>query len=176
MQILYDEHHIAFVVLVPFQQGKKDIQKSIGLTLLVRLSHHGCLLVQHDTWRCFLATHAVILMVFEHADGSVNPYTQVIDERLFLLSQFVTIIRINQVFGVNMSKYLLIAILSFKQHLRQNEHAVIYIWVGIEIVAHITPSQVSLHILKQTKPFEDVCHVFIIVLVFFYQYAHNLAF
>ena len=176
MQILYDEHHIALVVLVPFQQGKKDIQKSVGLTLLVRLSHHGRLLVQHDAWGCLLATHAVVLMVFEHANGSINPYAQIIDERLFLQSQFVAIICINQVFGVDMSKHFLITILSFKQHLRQNEHAVVHIWVWIEIVAHITQAHLSIHILKHTKPFEDVCHVFIIVLVFFYQYAHNLAF
>lgn len=86
----------------------------------------------------------------KHGDGSVYPHTQVVDKRVFLGGQFLAVLGFYQVLGFDMPEHLFFAKLAFQQYLGQNKHAVVHVGVIVKVVAYITQTDFSLHVLKYT--------------------------
>ena len=117
MLVLHNEEEETLIVSVELYQRQQNVKICVAQSACA--GAHLCYLLVVDN-ACI-----VTFVVLEHHYGAVNPYGKLIEEVFLLGFHFPILVRADNIFGLVFAKYKFLAIHIFKQHLRQNEYAVL---------------------------------------------------
>ena len=116
----------------------------------------------------------IALAILKYHDGTVYPHGKLIDKVSLLGFQWILYVKIGNVLWMIFAKYTLLPVNVLQQDLWQNEYTVFQ--QGVIVIPYIVYGHTPLDILQSIYALENVFHIGDVVLVFFYQNAHDLLF